>query len=89
VYCNTGDWVEHCTALIEGNDGTLSLLQFYGNRASSVSKPRPRPMPAATRRLEPECGRIPLRSEREPIATRDESVEDDDIWRSNGSLVPA
>jgi len=85
VYCNTGDWVEHCTALIEGNDGTLSLLQFYGNRASSVSKPRP-PMPS--RRLEPEAGRIPLRGEREPVAPRDQPAEDDDIWRSNGSLVP-
>jgi len=92
VYCNTGDWVEHCTALIEGNDGTLSLLQFYGNQASSVSRPRPTP----SRRLEPESTRIPLRSERDsmPVGTRerrpqDDAAEDDDAWESAGSLVPA
>jgi hypothetical protein len=44
-------------------------------------------MPA--RRLEPEAGRIPLGGEREPVATRDQPAEDDDIWQSNGSLVPA
>jgi UDP-2,3-diacylglucosamine pyrophosphatase LpxH len=85
VYCNTGDWVEHCTALIEGNDGTLSLLQFYGNRASSVSRPRPTP----ARRLEPETTRLPLRSERESLGTCESSADDKDAWESRGSLVPA
>ena len=28
VYCNDGDWVEHCTALVERLDGTLSLLHW-------------------------------------------------------------
>ena len=27
-YCNTGDWVEHCTALIEFEDSTLELVRF-------------------------------------------------------------
>ena len=85
VYCNTGDWMEHCTALIEGNDGTLSLLQFYGNRASSVSRPRPMP----TRRREPEVALLPRRCEREPLSACEQSTEDQDAWRSNGSLVPA
>jgi UDP-2,3-diacylglucosamine pyrophosphatase LpxH len=85
VYCNTGDWVEHCTALIEGNDGTLSLLQFYGNHASSVSKPRP----AVSRRLEPEAALLPRQRDLESLGIRDRSEEDDDVWRSNGSLVPA
>ena len=26
LYCNTGDWVESCTALVERTDGTLELL---------------------------------------------------------------
>jgi UDP-2,3-diacylglucosamine pyrophosphatase LpxH len=85
VYCNTGDWVEHCTALIEGNDGTLSLLQFYGNHASSVSKPRP----AVSRRLEPEAALLPRQRDLESLGIRDRSEEDDDVWRSNRSLVPA
>ncbi len=26
LYCNTGDWVDNCTALVEREDGTLALL---------------------------------------------------------------
>ena len=28
TYCNDGDWVESCTALVEGMDGRLSLLRW-------------------------------------------------------------
>jgi len=28
LYCNTGDWVESCTALVESADGTLELLSM-------------------------------------------------------------
>ena len=28
VYCNDGDWVESCTALVERPDGTLELLTW-------------------------------------------------------------
>ncbi len=28
LYCNDGDWVEHCTALVEGADGRLALLHW-------------------------------------------------------------
>ena len=28
TYCNDGDWVEHCTALTESHDGSLSLIQW-------------------------------------------------------------
>ncbi len=28
TYCNDGDWVESCTALIEGHDGALELLAW-------------------------------------------------------------
>jgi UDP-2,3-diacylglucosamine pyrophosphatase LpxH len=30
VYCNTGDWVENCTGLVEHHDGTLGLISHYG-----------------------------------------------------------
>jgi hypothetical protein len=70
VYCNTGDWVEHCTALVEDWNGTLSLVQFYGNEPSIVSLRR-RPEVAAPRTLS--------RSEREPIAICEQFEEDDDL----------
>ena len=28
LYCNDGDWVEHCTALVEGQDGSLELIHW-------------------------------------------------------------
>ena len=28
LYCNDGDWVESCTALVERHDGTLELLNW-------------------------------------------------------------
>jgi hypothetical protein len=28
IYCNDGDWVESCTALVESSRGELSLLQW-------------------------------------------------------------
>lgn len=28
LYCNTGDWVEHCTALVEDETGSLQILHW-------------------------------------------------------------
>ena len=28
LYCNDGDWVESCTALVEHHDGALQLLRW-------------------------------------------------------------
>jgi UDP-2,3-diacylglucosamine pyrophosphatase LpxH len=28
LYCNDGDWVESCTALVEAHDGSLHLLHW-------------------------------------------------------------
>ena len=28
LYCNTGDWVEHCTALVEDENGVLQILHW-------------------------------------------------------------
>jgi len=33
LYCNTGDWVESCSALIEDARGQLQLLRWPGARA--------------------------------------------------------
>jgi len=38
TYYNCGDWVESCSALVEGEDGILSLVNydpFAGNRPSA------------------------------------------------------
>jgi len=37
--CNTGDWVEICSALAEREDGTLTLLAF-AERARAVTARR-------------------------------------------------
>ena len=49
LYCNTGDWVESCTALVEQMDGRLELLDwaasnklsFFRSKQSAVSTPMP------------------------------------------------
>ncbi len=28
LYCNDGDWVESCSALVENNEGQLSLINW-------------------------------------------------------------
>jgi UDP-2,3-diacylglucosamine pyrophosphatase LpxH len=37
LYCNTGDWVESCTALVEGLDGTLELLSMAPARRAAAA----------------------------------------------------
>jgi UDP-2,3-diacylglucosamine pyrophosphatase LpxH len=41
LYCNDGDWVESCTALVEQHDGTLRILTWPQARASRRPKVRP------------------------------------------------
>lgn len=44
LYCNDGDWVEHCTALVEDHDGQLSLLHWSEQPeviATEPSEPSP------------------------------------------------
>jgi UDP-2,3-diacylglucosamine pyrophosphatase LpxH len=41
-YCNDGDWVEHCSALVERLDGTLSLIHWtehMDTRVDAGSRP--------------------------------------------------
>jgi len=28
MYCNTGDWIENCTALVEHADGRLEMINW-------------------------------------------------------------
>jgi len=34
AYYNCGDWVESCTALVEGDDGMISLVDYHSRAAS-------------------------------------------------------
>lgn len=43
LYLNTGDWVEHCTALIEDTQGRLSLVNHQGE--CLCTEPRVPPIP--------------------------------------------
>jgi len=48
LYCNDGDWVEHCTALMEDDRGHLSLLRWAG--AAEALTPRPAQLATALER---------------------------------------
>jgi len=36
LYCNDGDWVESCTALVEHADGRLEILDWATIRGLSM-----------------------------------------------------
>ena len=40
VYCNDGDWVESCTALVEDAGGQLSLLHWRPTAATIAARVR-------------------------------------------------
>jgi len=39
IYCNCGDWVESCTALVERRDGSLELLHWTEQQESMKTLP--------------------------------------------------
>ncbi len=42
LYCNDGDWVESCTALVEHHDGRLEILHWAEERSfSMLQEPAP------------------------------------------------
>ncbi|MBK5966287.1 UDP-2,3-diacylglucosamine hydrolase [Thiocystis minor] len=45
-YCNCGDWVESCTALVEHHDGRLELLRWTDAYPESLVAPALPPAPA-------------------------------------------
>jgi UDP-2,3-diacylglucosamine pyrophosphatase LpxH len=40
TYCNDGDWVESCTALVEHENGELQILHWMTARLEHTSLPR-------------------------------------------------
>lgn len=36
VYCNTGDWVENCSGLVEHADGSMEIVYFDGGRGDRL-----------------------------------------------------
>jgi len=45
LYCNSGDWVESCTALVEHFDGRLELIQ-WANVGQPAKTTTPETVPA-------------------------------------------
>jgi len=41
TYCNDGDWVESCTALVEHADGRLEILDWLAHRGGRVHRAAP------------------------------------------------
>jgi hypothetical protein len=92
VYCNTGDWVEHCTALLEAGDGTLSLVQFYGTAELEVCRPRVAPENRAVTPARisesPALSAVSGSSAGTGDELSTESNEEHDRWQLTGSRVP-
>ena len=40
LYCNDGDWVESCTALVEHKDGTFEILNWNKPRTAQITEER-------------------------------------------------
>lgn len=46
TYCNTGDWVEHCTAIVEHTDGSWELTGHLTRPLQTVVENKPKPTQA-------------------------------------------
>jgi len=52
LYCNDGDWVENCSALVEHDDGRLEPIFWAEARRKAVASPALRPLaPVAAREI--------------------------------------
>lgn len=58
LYCNDGDWVEHCTALVEQADGHLELLHWSESRVVLCREPDT-PDPELAADVRPELDVLP------------------------------
>lgn len=70
LYLNDGDWVEHCTALIEDHDGAMELIHWSEQPAAlgRASRERVLPSPAAALALAPLARRRQAPDELRPAA---------------------
>lgn len=50
LYCNDGDWVENCSALVEDQNGSLSLVYWTGVQQLPVIKPATDAVPLSAQR---------------------------------------
>jgi len=62
LYCNDGDWVESCSALLESPHGKLTLVRWSEYRACVAAQPRPAHVSAGVAH----AARISARIELEP-----------------------
>ncbi|WP_111495812.1 UDP-2,3-diacylglucosamine diphosphatase [Marinobacter bohaiensis] len=62
LYCNDGDWVEHCTALVEGFDGSLDILHWSERPHIVESEPQRRRTPVPE--WQPLPGQVAARASR-------------------------
>ncbi|MEM9645127.1 MAG: UDP-2,3-diacylglucosamine diphosphatase [Planctomycetota bacterium] len=54
LYCNTGDWVENCTGLVEQHDGTICLVSKYKpSQSLALGTHQRRAVPVRTAELMP------------------------------------
>ncbi|HRX83822.1 MAG TPA: UDP-2,3-diacylglucosamine diphosphatase [Phycisphaerae bacterium] len=67
LYCNTGDWTDHCTALVEHPDGRLELVHWKDVIAAQSPPQTPRPPQKSTPRRNPRV-RVPFGGPRAPVA---------------------
>jgi len=65
VYCNTGDWVESCSALVEHRDGSFGIVRWDGEKIIEDVSERPRLLPVAPA-TPPEAA--PEKKRRVPVA---------------------
>src|SRR3546814_4174434 len=68
LYCNDGDWVEHCTALTEDDNGYLELMHWTEQRTCLANAHGDRVQPATIAALAfaalPAVGSLPHHPDR-------------------------
>jgi len=48
LYCNTGDWVENCTALVEDHNGRIEIVRWDAAEAEAAPRAALNPLAAAS-----------------------------------------
>lgn len=70
LYLNDGDWVEHCTALVEDHTGVMALIHWPGHATAPARTSREPLLPAPATALAPAplAARQSSRAEMQPAA---------------------